>query len=108
MSAPGGGARMDPDQVRSGAAKFDVAADQLDDAHQELERQLQAQGACWGEDEAGQGFAKDYMPTADLMNESMKALTETLRSLRQQVQEAANDAQATDQGNADDIGGIRI
>lgn len=100
-----GGAHIDPERVRAGATKFDVAADQLEQAHQNLRQQLQEQGPCWGADESGQAFAKDYEPGADGMEQALQSLTDALRSMREQVQGVADDSQATDRRNAQDIGG---
>ena len=104
MSGPGG-AHIDPDRERAGATKFDVAADRLEQVHQDLQRQLQEQGPCWGADESGQAFAKDYEPGADGMEQALQSLTGALRSMREQVQGVADDSQATDQRNAEVIGG---
>ncbi|MGW1679132.1 WXG100 family type VII secretion target [Saccharopolyspora sp. NPDC002376] len=97
---------MDPIRVRGGAAKFDGAADQMEQINQRLQQALQAQGQCWGNDEAGQQFAKDYLPGADGMQEALSSVQEALHNLRSQVEGAANDFEAVDQGNADDIGQV--
>lgn len=100
----GGGSTMDPVRVRSAATKFDAAGDQLDQAHQKLEHALQAQGDCWGHDEAGNGFAKDYVPGAQGINDAIKSIVEAMHSLREQVQGAANDFEHVDTSNASDLG----
>ncbi|SFS93135.1 WXG100 family type VII secretion target [Saccharopolyspora flava] len=99
------GARMEPDRVRGGAAKFDGAADEVEQILDRLQQTLQAQGPCWGNDESGQAFAKDYVPGADGMTEALSAVQEALHNLRGQVEGAANDFESVDRGEAGNISG---
>ncbi|TWF91637.1 WXG100 family type VII secretion target [Saccharopolyspora dendranthemae] len=102
------GAQMEPDRVRGGAAKFDGAADQVESILSRLQQSLQAQGDCWGNDESGQAFSKDYVPGSDGVTEALSAVQEALHNLRGQVEGAANDFESIDQGEAGNISGVEI
>src|SRR5919204_1204649 len=95
---------VDPATLRSGATKFSTAADQLDDARAALETGLNAQGACWGDDEGGQKFAEGYVPGQQQVVEAFRSLVEALRNVRTNVEATAADHENTDQANARNLG----
>ncbi|GAA2349884.1 hypothetical protein GCM10009854_29520 [Saccharopolyspora halophila] len=102
------GSRMEPDRVRGAAAKFDSASGEVEAIAQRLEQALLAAGECWGHDESGQAFAKDYVPGADGITEALSTVKEALHDLRGQVEGAADDFEKIDQRNSDDISGVEI
>ncbi|NIH77687.1 hypothetical protein [Amycolatopsis viridis] len=90
MTGPGTGHDMDPDTVRSGAGKFPHAGDLLKQAGEALEAALAAQGACWGDDESGQAFAKDYEPAAKNCVAAFAGLDQALKDVAKAVKAAAD------------------
>ncbi|TVT14927.1 WXG100 family type VII secretion target [Amycolatopsis rhizosphaerae] len=80
-----GGFTTDPDAVLSSARGLRDAADQLREAGQALGSALAAQGECWGDDESGKEFAKDYVPGAKGATEAFGSLTEALTSLYENI-----------------------
>jgi hypothetical protein len=64
----GDGFAVEPVDLQSNGSGYQAVADQVRTIHQTLLSRLNAEGACWGDDEAGAGFAKNYLPPA------MKAL----------------------------------
>ena len=64
----GGGFTVVPDDVQGHGAEFAAVADQVRGIHTTLLAKLNAEGACWGNDEAGAQIAKSYVEPA------MKAL----------------------------------
>jgi uncharacterized protein YukE len=86
----GPGHEMDPDTVRSGAGKFIPAADDLKDAGAKLKAALEALCNCWGNDESGQAFAKDYEPAAKNCVEACGSLSQACKDVSKSVKEAAD------------------
>lgn len=86
----GPGHEMDPDTVRSGAGKFIPAGDALKDAGTKLKSALDALGNCWGNDESGQAFAKDYEPAAKNCTEAFGSLSQALKDVAKSVKDAAD------------------
>ncbi|GHF10877.1 hypothetical protein GCM10017786_50690 [Amycolatopsis deserti] len=95
MTGPGTGHDMDPDTVRSGAGKFPPAGDDLKAAGDALKAALAAQGACWGNDESGQAFAKDYEPAAKNCVEAFGSLDKALKDVAKAVKSAADATEGT-------------
>ncbi|GAB3573994.1 hypothetical protein GCM10027445_34150 [Amycolatopsis endophytica] len=95
MTGPGTGHDMDADTVRSGAGKYPPVGDLLKEAGDKLKAALEAQGACWGDDESGQAFAKDYTPAAKNCTEAFGSLDQALKNLAKSVKEAADATEGT-------------
>lgn len=95
MTGAGAGHEMDPDTVRSGAGKFPPAGDLLKQAGEALKTALAAQGACWGNDESGQAFAKDYEPAAKNCTEAFGSLSQALKDVAKAVKDAADATEGT-------------
>jgi hypothetical protein len=74
-----GGFTADPDAVMTGATGLKNAAEQLEDARKELQNALAAQGECWGNDDSGKEFAKDYVPGSQGAAQAFGSLVEGLR-----------------------------
>jgi uncharacterized protein YukE len=84
----GTGFTVDPEFVRNGASKLSIAADQLADAGAALQAALAAQGECWGNDESGKEFAKDYVPGSKNAGEAFGSLADGLRALQKNIETA--------------------
>ncbi|GGP65484.1 WXG100 family type VII secretion target [Saccharothrix coeruleofusca] len=95
------GFSIEPDVAEDSAARLGSAADQLEAARRALVDALAACGACWGGDESGQEFAKDYVPGADGAVEAFGSLVEGLRGMRGSVVDAMTTYQAVEDANAD-------
>ncbi|SDC97892.1 WXG100 family type VII secretion target [Actinokineospora iranica] len=92
-----GGFSIEPDVAARAATKLGSAADQLAAVGKTLADALAAEGACWGNDDSGQEFAKDYVPGSD---DTVKAFTSLVDGLRG-LQSGVTDAVAA-YGNVDD------
>lgn len=68
MTGTGGGFTVVPSEVQTNGAEFAAVADQVRAIQNTLLAKLNAEGACWGNDEAGAQIAKTYVEPA------MKAL----------------------------------
>jgi uncharacterized protein YukE len=103
----GTGFHVDPMRVRSASPQFDAAADQLDDARTALEAALTAEGPCWGGDDAGQTFARTYLPQAEATTTAVATIVQALRAIRVGLDASADIWEGCDQGAAGRLGGGR-
>lgn len=100
------GFRIQPDEVRAGASAFGVAADMLSEAGSTLSNALSAQGACWGGDESGQQFSKDYVPAAEGTVKAFSQLSEAIQAIKTALNETANTHQDTDKTSSGGLGAL--
>ncbi|MFD9705313.1 WXG100 family type VII secretion target [Lentzea sp. NPDC059081] len=96
---------VDPTALRSASPKFSAAGDKLQTAFETLRGVLSANNGCWGGDEAGQEFAKTYLPIADKASQAFPALVEGIHSIREGLDASADTWEAVDQGGARSMGG---
>lgn len=96
-----GGFDIDPEAATTAAADLGSAADQLEAAGRALADALSAVGACWGGDESGQEFAKDYVPGSEGTVRAFASLVEGLRGMRGSVVDAMTTYQAVEDAQAE-------
>jgi WXG100 family type VII secretion target len=94
------GFEVQPDRLRAGASGFGGAGDALSTAGTTLGSALDAQGQCWGNDESGQTFAKDYVPNAQQVREAFGSLAQALQAIKTALDESANSYEGTDNSGA--------
>ncbi|PKW15272.1 WXG100 family type VII secretion target [Saccharopolyspora spinosa] len=90
-----------PEALRGASPQFDGAADKLQAALDKLNGVLQAEGECWGNDEAGQEFAKDYKPGSQSATDAFTGLTGALHQIRGELDNTAKTWETDDTNNAD-------
>jgi uncharacterized protein YukE len=95
------GFSIDPETATTAAADLGTAADQLEAAGTALANALAATGACWGGDESGQEFAKDYVPGAEGAVRAFTSLVEGLRGMRGSVVGAVETYRGVDDSGSD-------
>ncbi|MDQ4009201.1 MAG: WXG100 family type VII secretion target [Actinomycetota bacterium] len=100
----GAGFHVDPVRLRSASPQFDAAADQLEDARTTLEAALAAEGPCWGGDDAGQTFARTYLPQAEATTRAVGSIVAALRAVRVGLDTSADTWEGCDQGAAGRLG----
>ncbi|WP_433265599.1 WXG100 family type VII secretion target [Actinosynnema sp. CS-041913] len=98
-----GGFEVDVPGLRRGGAQFSAAGDSLDGVFQALDGALQAEGQCWGGDESGQAFAKEYVPNSTATLDAFKNLAKALQDIRTGIDQSADAYEGSDQGNATGI-----
>ncbi len=96
---------MDAAGVRSAAAKMGRAGEEMSSNAAALARGLDAEGRCWGNDEAGQKFGTDYVPAADGLRKVMAEVAKTLQDIGKNLEESANLLEQQDTLNARGISG---
>ncbi len=82
----GAGFTADPDAVLRASQGLKGAADALQDAGKTLQSAVSAQGECWGNDESGKEFAKDYVPGSQGALEGFTNLVQGLLGMQQNVE----------------------
>jgi WXG100 family type VII secretion target len=97
------GFQVDVAGLRRGAAQFSAAGDALDGVLKALSSALSADDGCWGGDESGQAFAKEYVPNAKGTADAFTNLTKALHDIRTGVDQSADAYEGSDQGNASGI-----
>ncbi|MEU6191961.1 hypothetical protein [Nocardia sp. NPDC047038] len=96
--------RLDPDTLRRDGARLAELGERVGRTYAELQDCLAATNGCWGDDDLGEAFAKDFTPRADQLLASLRAMEESLRGTSQQVADAALDFESVDLGGADRVG----
>ncbi|MCI2416233.1 hypothetical protein MOQ72_02255 [Saccharopolyspora sp. K220] len=96
--------RMEPEEIRSGGKKVGDSGDDLDKVMQTLKSALDGEGECWGNDEAGQNFAKDYTKGRDSVLDSLKKVVKALGDIDDNLKATADDTESGDAKSAADIG----
>jgi uncharacterized protein YukE len=84
------GFNVQTDRLRRGAGGFGSSGDALSQAGTTLGSALDAQGQCWGNDESGQTFAKDYVPNSQKIRDAFGSLAEALQAIKTALDESAN------------------
>ncbi|GAA0523987.1 hypothetical protein GCM10011581_45160 [Saccharopolyspora subtropica] len=97
------GMRMQPEEIRSGGKKIGDSGDDLDQVLSKLKSALDAEGECWGNDEAGQNFAKDYTKGRDSVLKSLQKVIKALGDIDDNLRATADDTESGDARSAADI-----
>ncbi len=99
------GFEVDSTALRSASPKFSTTGDKLADAWEALRSVMDAEGACWGNDEAGQKFAQGYSPAADTARAAFPGMASGIHDIRTELDDTAATWEQVDQGNAGSFGG---
>jgi uncharacterized protein YukE len=76
-----GGFQTDPEALQGNAPRYQRVSDQLQEIFDKLSNLLEAEGACWGNDDAGRAFAAKYVPGALDALQQMDSTNQGLRSM---------------------------
>lgn len=96
--------RHDTEGIRRAARKIGNSGQDLGGVVDALASALDAAGDCWGGDEAGQEFAKTYVPAADSSRSALKKLVEALGSVERNLEQTATDSEQRDRREAGNLG----
>lgn len=75
------GYTADTDALHGNAPKYDAVAQKVHDIYTALSEALAAEGACWGNDDAGRAFASKYVEPALTALQQMSGTKQGLDSL---------------------------
>jgi uncharacterized protein YukE len=88
--------RVDTRALRQARPAVDDVAAELDGALRQLDSGLDAEGRCWGDDEAGQSFAAAYVPALDQLRRSLATLQTGVSHVAQVLDTVADRVDAAD------------
>lgn len=96
--------QIDTDATRGQAALLRQAAARLGLAHDNLVRELDSIGQCWGnpadsQDQVAQAFAKDYVPPRDNIVQGCQDTAEAITQIADRVDRAMRGYEDVEQGN---------
>ncbi|MEW2358915.1 hypothetical protein [Spirillospora sp. NPDC029432] len=94
--------RVERDALKRAGDGFKAGADSLAAAGSSLEGKLSAEGKCWGADETGQAFEKDYAKNAQDVLKMITSIVENLGQMKEGI-----DRMAGTLGDAEDASGGR-
>lgn len=90
-----------PDELRGRAAGYSGVGDRLEDVLTRLQSALTAAGACWGDDEAGQRFARAYDGPAGSAQQAFRDFSRGLRDIHRMLTVMADNYERADRSEAD-------
>jgi hypothetical protein len=73
--------RADAAQLHHGSKGYQDVADRVAAIYRVLSTKLETEGACWGNDAAGQTFAKKYVPSALSVLSQMDSTNQGVQSM---------------------------
>ena len=100
-----GAVKIDPSRMRAAAPKFQETARHLSDAAAALASSLNSEGECWGADEAGQDFAKGYVPNIDSAMTAMGDMCKAIAAVTDKLNATADSFRDTDGGFGQQLDG---
>lgn len=89
--------------LRRTAPKFAETAASLQHVVDRLRSAVDAEGSCWGGDDAGQAFATRYLPGVAAAGTALPGLVTALVSIRTTLDATASEFEAAEQTNTDHL-----
>lgn len=83
---------IDADAVRGSAPAFNQLGDRMDQIFQALRGRMDEEGECWGGDDYGKAFEKDYLPARRNATEFFPQMSKGLSDIASGLIEAADTA----------------
>ncbi|MBE9373049.1 WXG100 family type VII secretion target [Saccharopolyspora sp. HNM0983] len=102
------GMDVDPEALRSQAPKFGSAADAVGEVLDTLSAAIEAEGECWGTDDAGQEFAKNYSPATDQARDGLTSAVEMLNQVHRELADTATTWESSDQQGSATISAVPV
>ncbi|MBF6211682.1 hypothetical protein IU433_16685 [Nocardia puris] len=99
--------QVDPDALRSTKPGFAAAAAKVLEAARNVQSTVEAEGECWGNDEIGENFAKEYTPGAEDGMKGIEGLSKAVDALSTGVDAIASAFENQDELNSTAIDKIK-
>lgn len=106
VTGPSSSMRHDLEGIRRAGKKIGNAGADLATVLNTLSSALDSAGECWGKDEAGENFGKDYVPSADSCRSALTSLVDALGGIDENLQQTAADSEQRDQQQARELGNL--
>ncbi|MGW6724373.1 hypothetical protein ACWF9G_00585 [Nocardia sp. NPDC055029] len=94
---------VDPEALRGTKPSFDSVAATITTGAQALAAVIAAEGECWGNDEIGEAFAKNYTPGVESGQKAVTGLATVMTQTGENMVTIANALQTQDTTGAGDI-----
>ncbi|MFR9731795.1 WXG100 family type VII secretion target [Saccharopolyspora sp. MS10] len=94
---------LDPDGMRSANQRIKTAHDEMATAFDELEAELSELYGCWGTDDVGKAFQKNYEEPEGNIKDGSKALIEGIDEFTGSIDEAVEEFIEVDKQNRENI-----
>jgi uncharacterized protein YukE len=88
--------RVDPSALRAAEPHVGALSAEILATWSDLDRALNAEGACWGTDDTGQAFACSYLPAWSTLRQAFTDLHDGVESIAQSLSTVADNADAVD------------
>ncbi|WAL66527.1 hypothetical protein ORV05_01530 [Amycolatopsis cynarae] len=95
--------RLDPDRLSAATRRLGALGERLRNSFQTLTRVLDEHDGCWGDDDIGKSFAKNYVPSATQARDGARQATDGIIQLRGDTDKAAKVFQSVDHDSAQRI-----
>nr|WP_052477981.1 PE domain-containing protein [Kibdelosporangium sp. MJ126-NF4]CEL15157.1 hypothetical protein [Kibdelosporangium sp. MJ126-NF4]CTQ93247.1 hypothetical protein [Kibdelosporangium sp. MJ126-NF4] len=99
---------VDPEGVQAGATGLAGVGTGFTENAATLKAGLRAEGQPWGDDGAGQNFAKDYVPAADAISKAVGEVAAALNQIAENLQAQADAHRKTDESSAQTFGNTQV
>ncbi|MBF6350671.1 WXG100 family type VII secretion target [Nocardia flavorosea] len=94
---------VDPAELRASAAKLLRQAEEAEQMLESIKAIIAEQGKCWGDDELGETFGKNYEPDSERGVEGFADIVADLRSMSANLQNSAAEFEQQDRRGAQQI-----
>ncbi|MEU0937754.1 MULTISPECIES: hypothetical protein [unclassified Embleya] len=106
MTADAGtGYKALPSDFKTAGKAFTDAGRRVGEIRATLKTSIEGLGECWGDDDLGNGFAKEYKPARDKVLEALEALAKGLGEIGKGLDTSAGNYQKTEDHNRESFGG---
>ncbi|MGC0421679.1 WXG100 family type VII secretion target [Embleya sp. AB8] len=106
MTADAGtGYKALPSDFTAAGKSFTDAGRRVAEIRTTLKTTIEGLGECWGDDDLGHEFAKEYTPARDKVLEALEALAKGLDKIGKGLDKSATDYQTTEDGNKQKFAG---
>jgi hypothetical protein len=95
--------RLDPSGLETANSEFLGTGNTLGDAYDNLILVLDDHHGCWGDDDIGKAFAKNYVTSADEVRTAAKECVDGMHELHEGVTESLETFQSVDEESAIEI-----
>lgn len=100
------GMDVDPEALRSAAPKVAATSDAVGDVLDKLTAAIEAEGDCWGTDDSGQAFAKDYSPAVEQVRDGLDNAVTMLEQVHEELTDTAATWESSDQQGSSTISAV--
>lgn len=97
---------VDPAGLRRAAEGFTRGSKKLEQIHQTLDGRLSAEGKCWGADETGQQFEKDYLQPSQEVSKAFGELSKALSAIKDGLDKMAKSYEEAEEKSKGAVKGV--